>query len=414
MEGGWGHGTPMKHILELYGGKLGVNMPWAHTVPVDRTSLSTKSTCCLKQHCCVQVDDKESVTDGIAGVVQCVTAREASECIRTNHGRQWLSSGALVSKLQISAERICGPAGQTRDGHMEWVSTLVGTQPHPLAEVYYKRVETGQWPSHETKLVIRYLPALYVMVGHKCSKTRDLEFRLSWSLSEWLLSHDTPLYVKQAFCAFKYTFKRQLREKTGHNQRDGRGKVGSYHLKTTLLHYLEEFPDVFTPDFLPFDIFVHLCQALDRYLQEGFLPNYFDPRCNLLECVPQEEISCAKAVLQEILNDPVKAIICSPLVPEETYGPDVNVDTLYSMLWHFDRNDRSSRPEQTTVEFVALIEMIDKHRYLRYLAQQERDTGKVSNRAPLINILDIVRQGKGGRQSCKINCSRMTNCCMIL
>ena len=80
------------------------------------------------------------------------------------------------------------------------------------------------------------MPLLLVCTGPKISPHRDLEFRISWSIYELFLAIDMPLWVRQAYVAFKYTVKKEMTERRGRvDKKDGRSIISSYHLKNVLL-----------------------------------------------------------------------------------------------------------------------------------------------------------------------------------
>ena len=54
---------------------------------------------------------------------------------------------------------------------------------------------------------------------------------------------------------------------------------------------------------------IQLLDRLNHHLDKGRLPHYFNPACDLLENVPEEERELTKKCVKIILSDPVDAMI---------------------------------------------------------------------------------------------------------
>ena len=58
-----------------------------------------------------------------------------------------------------------------------------------------------------------------------------------------------------------------------------------------------------------------------EFLEEGNLPHYFMPRCNLLDCVARRDLDMGVHYIKRtVLVDPIGAIILSPRWPHQLYS----------------------------------------------------------------------------------------------
>ena len=67
---------------------------------------------------------------------------------------------------------------------------------------------------------------------------------------------------------------------------------------------------------------------LDWSLVTGILPHHFNPDCNLLENVPQEELDIALSCVGEILYDPVSSMVTAPCNTSRLQGSPEDLDKL--------------------------------------------------------------------------------------
>ena len=86
-------------------------------------------------------------------------------------------------------------------------------------------------------------------------------------------------------------------------------KMSSYFLKTVLLWELE---DGAVDMCCPVQLFWCLLQRLEHCLENGQLPNYFNPNCNLIASMSTLTIKLASAAVQFIKKNPMKAILMEP------------------------------------------------------------------------------------------------------
>ena len=256
---------------------------------------------------------------------------------------------------------------------------------------------------------------LLVLVGHKLSPERGLQARISWSHLELHLMLELPDSVRQDYIACKYVLKHFLKVHRGHNDAgddrsqsvleccasctrrqneavNGRSSVGSYHIKTVFLRYLEKTPPLMITS--PFWLFLDLLNELDVYLNMGELPNYFLAQCDLLETVDAEERCLARQVIKEILSDPLNALLTSPTDPQQIYG-EVHPDLLAVTFRVVSAQPTCQKQRKILSKLLARV---DEWRRERYGNQCEKDTAfkseMVPGRAELTDLVGMLKQIK--------------------
>ena len=177
--------------------------------------------------------------------------------------------------------------GRTAGGDVDYVPTLVANAAHPAIDNYLER-SCGEWPPQDQSDEIQQLPMSLVLVGPVESDNPEQQARVSSSTGEiWLIAR-LPNNIKQGFIATKLTFKFAIKMyRHGNRIADGSSHVGSYHLKTTLLHYLEKIP----PSKIDsrFCLMIDMFHDLQMYLLRGTLPHYFLWGCNLFATIGNDE-----------------------------------------------------------------------------------------------------------------------------
>ena len=281
---------------------------------------------------------------------------------------------------------ISGPTAQR--GTRDFVTTLVCNGPHPDMDKEFAN-RPRQWPPASLISVLLKLPMLLVLVGHKLSPEFHLQARISWSRFELKLIQELPKSVHQGYIACKYVLKRLLKARRGQNNAgEGRNCVSSYHIKTTLLRYLEKTPPSMITS--PFGLFLDLLNELDEYFKMRKLPHYFLAQCDLLETVADDELCIARQVIGEILSDPLNALLTSPTHPEQIYG-EVSPDYIASAFLGVCSHPTSAQCREDLSEVLAPV---DKRRRQRYREQREMDERRVSGRAELTGLVDTLRRMK--------------------
>ena len=385
MEEGWGQPKADMDNMNLLGGPLRVQVPQS-CQPPGHAVLRYRPEGCPPAYCKIEVTDAQAI---IGVWVEGGGVLDAG-CVRSCEGLNWLHTNNMFRLLQGRNDNINGPAGQMLDGFFEAISTLVCSNAHPDMERSYVHRPRHGWPSPQQLAVIKQLRMLLVLTGHKQSHPDEipLQAMLFWSPSEMVLITELPENIKQVYIAIKYAFKCFMKTFLDLNKaRDGRSYVGSYHLKTVLLHHLEKRPP--TMIWSQLDLMFALLYDLDAYLKEGELPHYFLPECNLLATVGPEERYISRNVIKHILSDPLSAILMCPTDPKVIYGkvpPDALVATFSQV---------SSQPISggTHENLLWLLSCLDETRHRLYQCQQEWDRrryGRVSNRPELTGLVDML------------------------
>ena len=319
-------------IMRLCGGALGVHMPQGDEQPPAGVALVCRAEGCPPGYTRVEVVNVIPLANFMT--THCrythnlrnMSPNEAAwGCVTYTLGsrRRWLHCDRLFECVEGGARK--GPSNISFM-FMDSVLTLVCSGPHPDMKKFFRRPRSPYWPSTKTLEFFRQLPALLVLVGPKGSIDAHLYCRFTFSHFEFLLFSCMPSWAKRAHVMFKCTFRRLLRKLRGYNEPSyGRSKVGSYHLKTVLLHVLEENPPVQQKE--PFKFMLTLFCRLRIFIQQGILPHYFLPKCNLLATVDSTERQFALRAVRVALDDPIKGLLSIsttlPLLCGFLCGPDL-------------------------------------------------------------------------------------------
>ena len=390
----WGHGEADRDIMFLYGDDRGVYVvPPGQQPPEDATLVYTPHQC-PPAYTRLQVLHKDrllgAIVRGSSRSDLSVSAPEVQQCVVSEGGRQWLHSRHTLEVMQLSLTvAISGPAGQSFDGLIESVTSLVCSGPHPAMASYKERTRK-HWPSPALLDALMQQPMILVMVGPKDAQDSYLMFRVSWSALELILIFSLGLWLKQGYLCFKYTVKSVLRAlRPKDSAREGRSQVGSYHLKTVFLRHLEEHPP--QQEGSPFQLMLDLCQDLQHYLLMGCLPHYFLPECDLLRTVGEEERRYALQAVGQVIADPIVAILNSPSEPRHIYGPYHSPDDLIRCFREV--SSLPSCPERRE-RLRRLLRHLDDHReglHQEQPGRDERSYDRVSGRPGLVRLADYLQ-----------------------
>ena len=230
----------------------------------------------------------------------------------------------------------------------------------------------------------------FVLVGSKESHNPDRQSRDSWSGGELLLISKLPKLIKKGLIAAKCTFKYLIkRHRDGNVIGDGRSHVGSYHMKTTLLNLLEKTPP--SNFHSAFQVMMNVFQDFSNYIENGYLPHFFLPECNLLATVGCNEQQIALKIIQDIFCDPTAAILKCPSEPCGIYG-DISADVLVAA---FHRISTHPSCERSWEHLFQLLSRLDRWRQQCYRGQMELDEslGR-SGRPELIALVDMMMAWK--------------------
>ena len=381
MDDHWGHDEADTDYMYLYGAEIGVNVPGGQ---------QSRGKACLdfRPEGCPAAYSKLLITD-LRGLKRHYMIDDwIEESVYRSGDQCWLDTYRAVRGM-LSGETISGPAGQS--GTNDWVNTLVCNGPHPDMDQEFAN-RPRQWPPAVLISDLLKLPMLLVLVGHKLSPEFRLQARVSWSHLELKLIQELPESVRQGYIACKYVFKCFLTAHRGQNETgEGRTSVSSYFIKTTFLSYLEKTPPSMITS--SFKLFLDLLRELDEYLKGGKLPHYFLPQCNLLETVEEGELCLARKVIQEILSDPLNALLTSPTAPQEIYG-EVNPDYLVSTFSRVSSHPTSKQYRKDLSKLLARVDGRRRQRYRKQRKEDEREYHEVSGRAELISLVDTLKQIK--------------------
>ena len=376
MEDDWGHPPTDTDFMCLYGGRLGVHVPDGHRER-RHSCLTFRPEGCPVAYTKLEISDP----DNLKKDEWC-----KENCVEDEGGRMWLDIFKMLKQRKGSCDKIVGPAIQSPSGLLETVHTLVCSGPHPELEQEYRHRSRGPWPPRSLINYIMQLPMLLVLVGHKLSPHFTLQPRLSWSPCELKLIQELSESVRQGYIACKYVLKRFLSAHRGQNESsEGRSCVGSYHMKTVFLHFLEKRPSQELNS--PFGLFLDLLHELDHYFKVGKLPHYFIAQCDLLETVDDDELRIARQVIGDIVSNPLHALLTSPIRPQQVYGK-VRPDDLVVAFCKV-----SSHPtcEQSLKTLSGLLAHVDGRREQTYREQREWDRDlEVSGRPELIKLVDTL------------------------
>ena len=380
MNDQWGHGKADIDYMKLNVGPRGVHVPGGQQSR-GRSCLEFRPEGCPAAYTKLLITDLHGLKEHYR------SGKWIEESVYRSGDQCWLDTCRAVREMRHPFQTISGPSGQL--GPYDFVTTLVCNGPHPdMNQEFANRPR--QWPPAALISDLLKLPMLLVLVGHKLSPEFHLQARASWSLLELRLIQELSVSIRQGYIAFKYVMKCCLKARRGLNEADqGRSSVCSYHFKTSFLRYLEKTPPSMITS--PFGLFLDLLHELDDYLKVGNLPHYFLPQCNLLETVADDELCIARTVIEEILSDPLNALLTSPTDPQEIYG-EVHPDYLVSM---FRRVFSHPTCDQSWDDLSKLLARVDERRRQRYREQCEKDEREmVSGSVELIGLIDSLKQIK--------------------
>ena len=386
LEDGWGHDNVDEDVMHILGGSFGVNVPGGQQ-PRGKSCLDFHPEGCPVAYCKLEVTDISKLKENsVAG------RKWIDRCVHRSGGKLWLDTYQAVRGSNHPDATVSGPAVQSKEGN-DSVFTLVCNGSHPeLHREFPSRVR--QWPPASLINLLMQLPMLLVLVGHKLSPEFNLQARISWSYLELKLFQEVPESVRHGYIACKYVLKHFLKLRRGKNESsDGRSRVGSYHIKTVFLRYLEKTPPTLITS--PFKLFLDILHELNEYLDVGKLPHYFLAQCDLLETVESEERCITREVIREILAGPLNALLTSPTRPKQIYGnvrPDKLVVAFHKVSVH-------PICEQSRKKLLVLLARVDKRRRQRYIKQRKKDDSnktydgiyKVTGRTELTGLVDTLK-----------------------
>ena len=385
VEDGWGHLRADRDMMLL------VNEPFHFQVTRDdslreRFFVAYDSEGCPPAYCKLRVTRSLALGgDALLFMTRCSRGT-------------WVNTYRLLSNLQGSfgddvgddaqPDTICGPAGHTRTGSIEYVPALLGSAPHPHMKQVFQHKVQNTCLSSEVVRAVSEMAMTVVLRGHKNSKDYEIQARASFSLCEFKLVHDQPIIVKQGYIAFKYIINRFL----FHCQKvlwenDEVSHMSSYHLKTILLHNLEKKRTHLINS--SFEYMMELLFDLDRFLKAGKLPHYFIENCDLFEMIEPMELSFVRNEIHRIKSNPFSKLLTSPMEPKQTFNDIIPDELATAFLRVFTHpSNKWSRSHLR-----ALLCRLDAHRLRIYDTLVNSDKTKtVQTRPPLTMLVDKFDQ----------------------
>ena len=348
--------------MELNGGALGVHMPQGGQPPPPGTALVCRPEGCPSGYTRVEVVDVRPLVNVMHYAEN--PSKAASKCVTytTDSSTMWLNGDQLFNFIKSDGSKTAPSSTTMKDTDM--VPTLVCSGPHPNMINFFTRHRSVHWPFWGTLNSLYQMPALLVLVGPKGYDDPHLYCRFSFSHMELLLFNDMPCCVKRAHIMFKYTFLALLRKGRDYvgcvEPSSGRSKVGSFHLKTVLLYSLEKNPPADAME--PFEYMLTLFDRLRIFLKQGRLPHYFLPECDLLTTVDYQERQLALEAVHTALNDPIEAVLFSPLEPDVVYGPNVSIQKLNELI----QNLRQLEPQLVDENLRPILDELNTWRKQQY------------------------------------------------
>ena len=174
--------------------------------------------------------------------------------------------------------------------------------PHQANE-WLTRQRENKWPSEKQVKVIESLGCLVVPVAsHQNTLVRDYEWRLSFSRAELKLVETFTESIKLGYAILKALIKYAMKQK-------GLTLFDSYHLKTSLLWFIEKFGLEKVKHCNIENIMRDLLEFLVEFYRNHCLPNYFVRDNNMIDHKKHEEIKECENVLINIRKNFLSSVI---------------------------------------------------------------------------------------------------------
>ena len=191
-----------------------------------------------------------------------------------------------------------------QDMEYDYVLSLPFKCPSQVQEAYLERIMNKDWPT-DAKAVKR----IFVNRGchavpkyHPKSTNPRIEWRISFSIIERDLALTLSDMQRTCYRVLKGVIRSEINDKVSKEQ-----KLPTYYLKTTLFWLCEDTADSFwKPNNLGTAWFC-LLEKITEFLENGHLPNYIMPECNLIEKESAKTRQMWTKCLKQIRAEPVKA-----------------------------------------------------------------------------------------------------------
>ena len=172
--------------------------------------------------------------------------------------------------------------------------------PLKLAEELQNRANRSEWLSSDFVDSIIKEGCQVVPIPHKKSSCPELEWRLSFSLSEVRIAREL-VTDKQRQC---YLFLKILRKQTMKQLET----LSSYHCKTIFLYSCERLP-VSVWEERPGSCLIYMLDCLIECIRKRFFPSYFVPERNMINHLTEEELDYIMAVLRTVRMDVIEPLL---------------------------------------------------------------------------------------------------------
>ncbi|XP_062596780.1 uncharacterized protein LOC134258263 [Saccostrea cucullata] len=213
--------------------------------------------------------------------------------------------------------------------HLTYKGLLCGTFP-PLAEEWRIRIRKFTFPSRQLIHNILQGKCTLIKKAHPYSKEPDIEWKYNFSMAEHtIFTNGLTDSQMHGFCVFKVL----VENMTFHLTRQLKNK----HLKAVYLRALEEIPcEAWETNFSGCILFV--ISNLVANLKDNFLPHYFIPSNNLIECYSSQEIENIGANVECLRMFPV--VIAQNIAENHGYhhAPKV-IQMVFANCKSFDGKD---------------------------------------------------------------------------
>ena len=219
-----------------------------------------------------------------------------------------------TERLDVAALPGILPQMYTRDKCIKWsiiqdmdydyVLSLPFKCPNQVQAAYLERIMCKDWPKDvkSVKKIFMERGCHAVPKYHPKSTHPRIEWRISFSIIERDLALTLSDMQRTCYRVLKGVIRSEINDKVSKEQ-----KLPTYYLKTTLFWLCEDTSDSFwKPNNLGTAWFC-LLEKITEFLENGHLPNYIMPECNLIEKESAKTKQMWTKCLKQIRAEPVKA-----------------------------------------------------------------------------------------------------------
>ena len=234
------------------------------------------------------------------------------------NGRLFISSSQFVDAWAHSIGGNVVTVGPSNSRVLDIVGStdnVVAFQCHcwpSIANEWIHRNRNYSWPSPSFLSLIKSNGCHFVPIGEQNSIYRDLEWRVSFVVSECVLVRSFN-HVQLKIYGLLKRLKTTLLQTYKHPV-TCENLITSYHMKTVMFWVIENTPTMMWIDTNIIKC-VKICLGyLKHFLQSNYLPNYFIPKANLFYKHTGNVQSKTNVIMQLDTYDPVLLINTSPVL----------------------------------------------------------------------------------------------------